>query len=58
MISPSLPNFTPVVSSMSNIISEPQRLVLQYFLPVEVRMLEWKLLFSIDSDGSSFQTLK
>ena len=51
-----LPDFNPITKNQSAIISEADRKLITFFLPGLVRMREWRLLFSIDKDGTSMQT--
>ncbi len=52
----SLPEFVPISKSESEIIDTAKRQIISYFLPPLVRMREWRLLYSIRTDGESLQT--
>ena len=56
IVSMCLPDFNPITKNLSAIISEADRKLITFFLPGLVRMREWRLLFSIDKDGTSMQT--
>eukprot|EP00347_Sterkiella_histriomuscorum_P017009 403351003 len=55
-ISTCIPDFMPLMKDKSEILTEANRRLITYFLPGLVRMREWKLLYSINTDGVSMQT--
>ena len=52
----SLPEFIPITKDESDVINTAKRRIVSYFLPPLIRMREWRLLFSINSDGVSLNT--
>jgi len=52
-ISNCLPDFIPITKHASNIIDAANINLITMHLPVLVKMREWRLLFSIDRDGTS-----
>ena len=55
-ISACLPDFTPIRKHESKILDQQCFHLLTMYLPGLVKMREWCLLFSIERDGTSFQT--
>mmetsp|Transcript_1593 Transcript_1593/g.2117 ORF Transcript_1593/g.2117 Transcript_1593/m.2117 type:complete len:97 (+) Transcript_1593:195-485(+) len=55
-VSKCIPEFIPIAKSDSGIIDDAGIRLISFNLPAHIRTREWSKLFSIDNDGSSFNT--